>query len=197
MLINKTLDKINKWRCLGSGEQCYAVMYAVTRAFQVKRILEIGTHQGASAITFCQAILDNGDEPELWTVDSWIGFEGNKASYNLKSKAEEHFKLAGFDKYINMVEGDSKIIVSNLIEKIGNVDLCFIDGDHSFEAVMNDYNNCKNYTNLIIFHDSPFDSVKHLRIVKEEGWNILSFPTRYVEGNRHLVGITLAQKNER
>jgi len=194
MLINETLEKVNKWRCLGSGEQCYAIMYAITRAFQVKKILEIGTHQGASAITFCQAILDNKDIPELWTVDSWIGFEGNEASYNLKSKAEEHFKLAGFNKYINMIEGDSKIIVPDLIKKIGRVDMCFIDGDHTYEAVIEDYNNCKNHTDLILFHDSPSENVRYLREAKEEGWNILSFPTRYVEGDRHLVGITLAKK---
>lgn len=195
MLINKTLNKINEWRCLGSGEQCYSVMYAITRAFQVKRILEIGTHQGASAITFCQAILDNGDVPELWTVDSWAGFEGNEATYNLKEKTKKHFKAAGFDKYIHMVEGDSKIVVPDLMKKeVGMVDMCFIDGDHSSEAVIADYNNCKNYTHLILFHDCPIENVEYLRGARNEGWNVLSFPTRYAEGDRHLVGITLAKK---
>ena len=192
-MINPMLEKINKWLCLGSTEQCYTVMYTIARVFQIKTILEIGTHQGSSSITFCQAILDNNYIPKIWTVDSWEGFEGNEQSKNLKSKAEQHFKESGFKKYITMIEGDSKKIVPEIFDEIGKVDLCFIDGDHSNEGVLADYNNCKNYSDLLLFHDTPNESTPYLQIIKEEGWNILTFPTRYIEGDGHLVGISLAK----
>ncbi len=34
-----------------------------------------------------------------------------------------------------------------------NVDLCFIDGDHSYEGVLSDYNHFKNSSKIIAFHD--------------------------------------------
>lgn len=196
MQINPILEKISKWLCLGSTEQCYLVMYTMVRVFQVKKILEIGTHQGASSITFCQAILDNNYKPEIWTVDSWEGFEGNEQSKNLRSRAEKHFEESGFKKYITMIEGDSKKVVPNILKKIKKVDLCFIDGDHSYEGVIADFNNCKNYTDLILFHDTPNESVPYLEVVKNEGWNVFTFPTRYIEGDAHLVGLSLAKRKD-
>ena len=193
MRINETLNEISKWLCLGSSEQCYTVMYTITRAFQVKRVLEIGTHQGASAITFCQAILDNKYIPEIWTLDNWIGIERNEQSKNLKSKAENYIKKSGFNKYINMIEGDSKIIVPLTFSKIGKVDLCFIDGDHNYEGVMADYQNCKDYTSLILFHDTGKGDIKYLKEIEKE-WKIITFPTCYIEGDGHLVGISLGIK---
>lgn len=189
MKINEVFSKIPTW--LGSASQDYDVMYAVTRAFQVKRILEIGTHQGASAIVFCQAILDNKYVPEIWTIDNW-------SSSKCKPRAEKFIREAGFDKHIKMLDGDSKVVVPNLFKKIGKVDLCFIDGDHTYEGVIADYNNCKNSTSLILFHDTHGGRGeivnKYLSKIKEDGWMLLNFPTMYLEGDGHSVGITLAHK---
>lgn len=194
MEINKILTEIQKWVCLGSSTQCYIVMYAIVRSFQVKKIIEIGTHQGASSITFCQAILDNKYNPEIYTIDNWIGLPGNAASQNLKSKAENYIKNANFDKYITMIEGDSRIVVPELFKKTGDVDLCFIDGDHSYQGVIADYENCKNHTKLLLFHDTGTGEVGYLKTIEREGWKVVPFPTRYIEGNGHLVGITLCIK---
>lgn len=193
MIINKTVEKIGEWLCLGSSKQCYLTMYTVVRTFQVKKILEIGTHQGSSSITMCQAILDNGYKPEIWTVDSWEGFEGNEASKNLKEKAAKHFREAGFEKYISMQEGDSKVVVPKLLKEIGKVDLCMIDGDHSNEGVKADYDNCKDHTNLILFHDSG-DGGHQREMVEKDGWRFITFPTRFLEGDKHLIGVSLAFK---
>ncbi len=34
-----------------------------------------------------------------------------------------------------------------------NFDLCFIDGDHSYEGVLNDYNLFKDKCKIYVFHD--------------------------------------------
>jgi len=187
MKINSVLDEINERRNLGSSNQCYDVMYTVARSFQVQNIVEIGTHKGASAITFCQAILDNKKTPRIHSVDSWI-------QADMKQVAEGNFKKAGFDKYITLVQGDSKVEIPKLFNQLGKVDLIFIDGDHAVSAVIEDYNNCKNFSNLILFHDTGIGDCQYLEIAKQESWNVLNFPTRFVEGDNHRVGIALIRK---
>jgi len=188
MKINAVLDEINRDRNLGSSNQCYDVMYTIARTFQVEKVVEIGTHKGGSSITFCQAILDNKKIPKIYSVDSWI-------QADMKVVAQSNFQKAGFDWYINMIQGDSKVEIPKLFEKIGKVDLIFIDGDHSDEAIIADYNNCKNFSNLIMFHDSSLAESFYFKKFKEDGWNILNFPTRYIEGDGHLVGIALAYRS--
>jgi precorrin-6B methylase 2 len=187
MHINNILDNINMARSLGSTNQCYDVMYTVARAFQVKTVVEIGTHQGASSIAFCQAILDNKYIPKVYTVDSWIQSNRKIATYN-------KFKEACFSEYITMVEGDSKEVIPKLFSDIGRVDLILIDGDHSLEGVLRDYDNCKNFSNIILFHDTGYGKVIYLKKIEQDGWKVITFPTRYVEGDSHIVGISLAIK---
>jgi len=187
MKINSVLDEINQDRNLGSSNQCYDAMYTVVRTFQVQTIVEIGTHKGGSSITFCQAILDNKKVPKIYSVDSWI-------QADMKNIAKNNFQKAGFEKYINMIEGDSQIEIPKLFESIGKVDLIFIDGNHEEKAVIADYNNCKNFSNLIMFHDTSLGDISYLNLAKEEGWKVFNFPTRYVEGDNHLVGIAVIQR---
>lgn len=187
MKINAVLDEINQSRNLGSSNQCYDVMYTITRAFQVQTVVEIGTHKGASAITFCQAISDNKKTPTIYSVDSWI-------QADMKAVAESNLRKAGFDKYVTLIQGDSKVEIPSLFNRIGKVDLIFIDGDHAIPAVVTDFNNCKNYSNLILFHDTGLGNYPYLLSAKEEGWNLLNFPTRFVEGDNHHVGIALVSK---
>lgn len=192
MVINKQVDSILKWRCLGSTEQCYWLLYAITRAFQVTRVIEIGTHQGASAITFCQAITDNKQKPFVVTIDNWIGFPGNETTYNLREKAYQNLKESGFDRYIGKITGDSKSVLPGIFYTMGRFDLAFIDGCHEIDAIIEDYNLCKENVNLIIFHDSGFGNTEYIHTAEIEGWKSTTFPTRYIEdGSNHLVGLTL------
>jgi len=179
---------INKRRrYLGSGNQCYHVMYMVTQYFNVKKLLEIGTHQGGSAIVFCQAILDNGLIPEIHTVDNW-----SQAAY--EELARNNIETAEFSKYITMHNGDSLLKVPEVFNKIGKVDLIFIDGNHELDYVIKDYNNCKNYSDKILFHDTRTGDLEYLRLAEKDGYTIYNFETRYVEDDRHLIGIALAIK---
>ena len=96
-----------------------------------------------------------------------------------------------------MIEGDSKVVVPVLFQAIGKVDLCFIDSDHKYESVMTDYSNCKNNTSLILLHDTCWGgemSKRYLANIEKDGRKLLTFPTRFLEGDGHLTGITLAYK---
>jgi len=188
--INNVLGEICKERRLGSSEQDYMLMYAIARGFQVKNVLEIGTHQGGSAIVWCQAILDNSLIPDIKTIDLWCGC-GN-ITKNYKEDAKKNIKNAGYDKYIQFIEGNSLIEVPRILDSGFEPDLCFIDGNHDVNYVLEDYNNCKKYCNLLIFHDTKFGEQVYLETIRNEGWSIFSIPTRYIEGDKHLVGISIA-----
>jgi hypothetical protein len=182
MNINDTLDRINKARGLGSSNACYDVMYFVTRLHKCKSILEIGTHQGASAITFCQAVLDNNDVPEIITVDNW-------SQLAIKDVAINNFEQADMLKYITMVEGDSVDVVPNLVQN-KMFDLVLIDGNHGIDTIAQDYLNVKDHTRMILFHDTGYGDKPYLKYI---GGATMHFNTKYVEGDGHIVGITLVE----
>lgn len=177
----------NRARGLGSSNQCYQVMYRVASHFGIKKMLEIGTHQGMSSISFCQGILDAGFVPEIHTVDSWC-------QADRKAIAKANMAKAGFSDYITMHEGDSLTKVPEVFSQIGHVDLVFIDGNHDPVYIMKDFDNCKPYTSRILFHDTGDGNRQYLRDVESQGYLIYNFETRYVEGDGHLVGIALAIK---
>ena len=192
---NNIINEINGTRVLGSTNQCYRVMYMITQYFNVEKMLEIGTHQAASTITYCQAIIDNKKIPEIHTVDNWsqsglLPLE----SVKFHKLATTNLEKAGFIKYVTMYDGDSLAKVPEVFNSIGKVDLVFIDGNHAIDYVIADYNNCKNFSNRIIFHDTLQTDTSFFDIVRNDGYTIYTFETKYLEGDGHLVGISLAIK---
>lgn len=180
---------------LGSGEQCYDVMYAIARSFQIQTMVEIGTYKAYSTIVFCQAILDNNLIPQIHTIDQWNNYGLDISCVEVVTR--QNIKSMDFDKYISVYKGDSTKILPNLFNQIGQVDMCFIDGDHTLEGVKTDYENCKKYTNKILFHDALCgkDVNEFLKYVENDGWKVIIFPTKYVEGDNRDLGIALAIKD--
>jgi len=190
MIINPILAEAWKsGKAMGSTDQDYFIMYAVARAIQATRIVEIGTNRGFSAIIFCQTVIDNKQIPHIWTIDDW---KINPKTFDIASGL---FDKTGFEKYIDIIVGSSQDVLPDLLNRIGRVDLIFIDGSHKPEDVITDFRNAKDYTDYILLHDTGEGRVGYLQEIKEGGWTVISFPTRYVEGDNHLVGISLAIKN--
>ena len=190
MIINPILAEAWKsGKGSGSTDQDYFIMYAVARAIQATRIVEIGTNRGFSATVFCQAVIDNKQTPQIFTIDDW---EINPQTLDM---AKDLFAKTGFGKYIEIVIGKSQDVLLNLLNRISKVDLIFIDGSHKSEDVITDFRNAKDYTDYILLHDTGEGKVGYLQKIKEECWTTISLPTRYIEGNNHLVGITLGIKN--
>ena len=189
MIINPILAEAWKsGKGSGSTDQDYFVMYAITRAIQATRIVEIGTNRGFSAITFCQAVIDNKQTPYIWTIDDW---KINPKTFDIASGL---FDKTGFAKYMEIIVGSSQDVLPDLLNRIGKVDLMFIDGSHKPEDAITDFRNAKDYTDYILLHDTGEGKIKYLELIRKEGWTTIGLPTRYVEGNNHLVGITLAKK---
>jgi len=188
MQINSVLSEIcSQHRGIGSTDQCYAVLYSFVRAFGAKRVVEVGTHQAASTIAICQAVLDNKEIPQVWTIDNWSQPPGSE------KMARDHLAKAGFENYVTMVRGNSDKVLPVLFSEIGAVDLVFIDGCHSPDAVQKDIDACMSYSNRLVMHDTPAMN-SYLYKLRGMGWIVTVFPTRFLEGGGAFVGISLAVK---
>lgn len=195
MIRNQEIIKLmSAHRGLGSSEQCYDVMYSIVRAFQVKSILEIGTNLGYSTIALTQGVLDNNQVPVVTAIDLWNNYGLDMRG--TKQLALNNFKKVGVEKYITVIDGDSIIKVPEFFAKTPKVDLCFIDGDHTLSGVRADYYNCKEHTDLILFHDALCgkEVMEFLKFVETDGFKVLVFPTEYIEKDSRDIGIALAQR---
>lgn len=103
----------------------------MSRLLQPKRILEIGTYTGYSAICLSEGLAKEG---ELITLDK---------NPEVAEIALRYFKEAGLENVITRIEGDALKIIPELD---GTFDLVFLDADKE---------NYPNYLNIILDKLSP------------------------------------------
>ncbi len=89
----------------------------LTEATGARNVVELGTSTGLSGLWFCLALKKTGGRLTTFEYDA-----GRAAM------ARTHFKKAGVDQMVSIVEGDAHQTVSRLREPI---DLLFIDADKS------------------------------------------------------------------
>jgi predicted O-methyltransferase YrrM len=114
------------------------------------RALEIGSHIGSSALFICAGLEHVGGH--LVCVDTWMNQtmpDGEKDTFAV-------FK-ANTKAYANMITIVRKFSHELTLQDIGGpLDFVFIDGDHSENAVRNDFNLVAPHVRvggLIVFHD--------------------------------------------
>ena len=128
-----------------------------------KNFLEIGIFQGVTARNICELLYKiHKDDFRYIGVDIFELDEANKnravPDINFKNplkqfyyryiKREHPYSLESvqnllkkFKKNIEIFKGDSKNILPKI--DLSEINYVFLDGDHSYEAVINDLNNCK------------------------------------------------------
>ncbi len=136
-----------------------------------KRLVEIGVFEGASGATFRAAM---ASDATLHLIDPFI-----PDSMNSRLRARKFFAKMNLHRILN-----GKIIwhedFSYNVIKTWNesIDFLFIDGDHTFEACLNDWENWSPYVakdGIVIFHDA--------RLGKGDGtsWDGWDGPTEVVD----------------
>jgi len=113
-----------------SGHLQGRALSMISKMIQPKRILEIGTYTGYSAICFSEGLTPDGI---LHTID---------VNEELETMVRKYFKLAGVEQKIKYHIGDAMKIIPSLNETF---DLVFIDADKV------------NYSN---YYDLVFDKVR-------------------------------------
>jgi predicted O-methyltransferase YrrM len=108
---------------------------------EIKKVLEIGSANGGTAVYFANMMGDNG---VVYSVDI--------------APADKCYKGTEFEKQIIEMLGDShdQTFKQEVYDKVGKVDMLFIDGDHSYEGVKDDFNSFSHLVRdngFIVLHD--------------------------------------------
>lgn len=142
----------------GVGE----ILYSLARNLKPRTVVEIGCFIGYSSICFAQAMEDNGqDNGTVYGIDLFQPHIENplflkESIDNPLQLAENNVKKAGLEHRITFIKGSASLLAKDFLNKIENIDILFIDGDHSYKGVIDDYNLYHPRVRkggLIVFHD--------------------------------------------
>ena len=145
-----------------NGRVCHhriRVLYALAKQFNLTSYIEIGVHNGSSMAY----VLQHNGIKECSGIDPFeklVTNDPGMVHYQANDKLTMHTantNINNNNKYnakINLIQDYSdNVNVDNLKDSF---DLLFIDGDHNYDAVLNDYNRFKNTIKsggFIVFDD--------------------------------------------
>lgn len=93
------------------------MLRVLTEAVGAKKVVEIGTSTGYSGLWFCLALAKTGGKLTTFEIN-----------HRRAEVAREHFRKAGVERLVTIVEGDAHTNVTRLK---GPIDVVFIDADKS------------------------------------------------------------------
>ena len=118
------------------------------------KFVELGTHNGFSYFTFCEALKLNNSPHEAYAVDTWQGDEhAGFYSDEVYSKVNE-INSQFFSAFSSLVRSTFESAVDYFED--GSIDLLHIDGLHTYEAVSSDFNTWLpklSQSAIVLFHD--------------------------------------------
>jgi GT2 family glycosyltransferase len=126
----------------------------IVKELKPTMFVELGTHNGASYLGFCQAVKGNELPTSCFAVDTWQGDEhagiyGEEVFTALSQYHQKHY--AGFSQLLRMTFDDAAVCFED-----ASVDLLHIDGLHTYEAVKHDFETWLpklSDRGVILFHD--------------------------------------------
>lgn len=110
-----------------------AYLFGLVRRMPARRVIEVGRYKGGSTLAIAAAMQPEG---QFWSID--IGEKERRlrrghVQLTYDQQIKTVFPRLGLN--VHLIIGDSRNVELNT----GEVDLVFIDGDHSYEGVKNDF----------------------------------------------------------
>lgn len=132
-------------------------LYWVVRRKQPQVIVQTGVCNGLSSAFMMLALVKNGDAGRLHVVDMPPIFNSNDPGWKIKDKVYgvviPEGKTSGWlvpDAYRSRFEvltGDAKVLLPELLTKLGNIDMFYHDSDHTYDHMMFEFIAAKNHLN--------------------------------------------------
>lgn len=127
-----------------------ALLYRLARDAQVGPFVEIGRFKGGSAVIFAAALPEG---LELWSYDLHVALRPDMPGAELDAELEAALTRFGVAHKVHLVVGDSRKVAPPAEQ----IELLFIDGDHSYEGAKADYerwNELVRPGGHLLFHDA-------------------------------------------
>jgi predicted O-methyltransferase YrrM len=109
------------------------IIHQIILKYKYKNVIELGTSLGITASYIASAIKENYPFNET----NFTTIEGIRDVRNVALKQFEGLELS---KYVNAVEGDFNEKLDEVLSNYKNLDVFFVDGNHTYEATMNYFN---------------------------------------------------------
>lgn len=121
-------------------------LYCVIRYMKPTTIVETGVSHGFSSWIILNAIRKN-KKGKLYSID--LPDNDTNKNYNINTIYQETGWLVPDELKNNwtLIEGDSKIILPDLLKKLDNIDIFFHDSFHSYEHMMFEYSTSFKFIN--------------------------------------------------
>jgi len=133
------------------------ILYGLVRALHPNVCVEIGSAHGKSACCIGLALKENR-HGKLYAVDPHAPTEWNDDNSNDTFKSmRRNLHAVGVTKYVEIVRKFSQDFAASWT---GEIDILFIDGDHSYEGVKRDWEMLHSRVSrfgVVIFHDTIWD----------------------------------------
>lgn len=154
----------------------------------IKNIIEIGSYAGESSVVFAEQF----PNANIICIDPWkSGYDDkDSASHSNFSEVEAAFDKRTFD-YINIFKFKGTIDDFKNMPFFDNVDMVYIDGNHSYEGVSHDIKTCRRIP-IICGHDFvPDEAVlrihPHIEGVRKAVEELLGFPHKIFKDTSWIV----------
>ncbi len=128
--------------------------FYLVEALRPKQIVELGTYNGLSYFSFCQAVAWLGLETKTTAIDTWAGnqggldYDGDKVFASVSDRNGQY-------PFSRLIRSDFADATDQFADC--SIDLLHIDGDHLYERVASDFRHYYPKLSpdaIVLFHDT-------------------------------------------
>jgi GT2 family glycosyltransferase len=139
--VSRTLSAASFWVpeyiCGSAWTEHAPFAFWLVNALRPRRFVELGTYQGYSYFSFCQAVQRIGCDTSAYAIDTWSGDEhGGFYDDSVYEAAQEH-NQARYSGFSTLIRSTFAAALPYFQDR--SVDLLHVDGRHYYEDVKQDF----------------------------------------------------------